>query len=115
MRIDTLSIDTLVVGGLVLLAMVGISVYGWRTLPPDARVPLHRGPGGFGNWQPKALALITYPVGGAVVFAIALTATFSAISRKPALGLIAPLAFLAIFFAQYFAVMAAIRNAGRND
>ena len=110
-----MSIDTVVLGVAVLLAMVGISVYGWVKLPPGARVPLHRGPGGYGNWQPKALALITYPVGGAVVFAIALTATFSAISRKPALGLIAPLAFLAIFFAQYFAVMAAIRNAGRND
>ena len=29
--------------------------------------------------------------------------------------LIAPLAILVIFFTQYFAVMAAIRNAGRND
>jgi len=115
MRIDTLSIDTLVVGVLVLLAMVGISVYGWRTLPPDARVPLHRGPAGFGNWQPKALALITYPVGGAVVFAIVLTATTSGKSGKTPLEVIAPLAILAIFFAQYFAVMAAIRKAGRND
>jgi hypothetical protein len=44
-----------------------------------------------------------------------MTATFSAITRKPALGLIAPLVFLVIFFTQYFAVMAAIRNAGRND
>ena len=82
MRIDTLSIDTLVVGALVLLAMVGISVYGWVTLPPDARVPVHRGPGGWGNWQPKAWALITYPVGGAVVFAIVLTATTRGKSGK---------------------------------
>jgi hypothetical protein len=51
-----------------------------------ARVPLHRGPAGFGNWQPKALALITYPVGGAIVFAIVLTTTFRAISGKPAFG-----------------------------
>ena len=108
-------IDTLVVGGLVLLAMVGISVYGWRTLPPDARVPLHRGPGGFGNWQPKARALITYPVGGAVVFAIVLTATTRGKSGKTPLEVIAPLAILAIFFTQYFAVMAAIRKASRND
>jgi hypothetical protein len=113
MRIDTLTIDTLVVGVLVLLAMVGISVYGWRKLPPDARVPVHRGPGGWGNWQPKARALITYPVGGAVVFAVVLTATSSA--KSSALELIAPLALLVIFFTQYFAVMAAIRNAGRND
>ena len=108
-------IDTCVGGVLVLLAMVGISVYGWRTLPPDARVPLHRGPGGFGNWQPKALALITYPVGGAVVFAIVLTATTHGKSGKTPLEAIAPLAILVIFFTQYFAVMAAVRNAGRDD
>jgi hypothetical protein len=115
MRVDTLSIDILVAGVLVLPAMVGISVYGWRTLPPDARVPLHRGLGGFGNWQPKALALITYPVGGAVVFAIVLTATTSGKSGKTTpFVVIATLAFLAIFFSQYFAVMAAIRNAGRH-
>jgi hypothetical protein len=106
-------IDALVVGVLVLLAMVGISVYGWRKLPPDARVPVHRGPGGWGNWQPRARGLITYPVGGAVVFAVVLTATSSA--KSSALELIAPLALLVIFFTQYFAVMAAIRNAGRND
>ena len=110
-----MSIDAVVVGVLVLLAMVGISVYGWVTLPSDVRIPVHRGPGGWGNWQPKARALITYPVGGAVVFAIALTATFRAISGKPAFGLIAPLALLVIFFTQYFAVMAAIRKAGRED
>ena len=102
-------------GVVILLAMVGISLYGWRTLPPDARMPLHRGPGGYGNCQPKARALITYPVGGAVVFAIVLTATTSGKSGKTPLEVIAPLAILAIFFAQYFAVMAAIRKAGRND
>ena len=108
-------IDAVVIGVAVLLSMVGISVYGWVKLPPGARVPLHRGPGGYGNWQPKALALITYPVGGAVVFAIVLTATTRGKSGKTPLEVIAPLAILAIFFTQYFAVMAAIRNAGRND
>ena len=108
-----MSIDAVVVGALVLLAMVGISVYGWVTLPSDARIPVHRGPGGWGNWQQKARALITYPVGGAVVFGVVLTATSRA--KSSALELIAPLALLVIFFTQYFAVMAAIRNAGRKD
>ena len=110
-----MSIGTVVAGVVVLLAMVGISIYGWVTLPTDARIPVHRGPGGWGNWQPKARALITYPVGGAVVFGIVLTATSRAKSGSTALELIAPLALLVIFFTQYFAVMAAIRNAGRND
>ena len=109
-----MSVGTVVTGGIVLLAMVGISVYGWVTLPPDARVPLHRGPGGYGNWQPKAIALITYPVGGAVVFAIVLTATSSAKSGKTASGFIAPLVMLVIAVTQYFAVRAAIGNGGRD-
>ena len=108
-------IDAVVIGVAVLLSMVGISVYGWVKLPPGARVPLHRGPGGYGNWQPKALALIAYPVVGAVVFAIILAKTWSEIPENAAFGLIAPLAILAIFFTQYFAVMAAIRKASRND
>jgi hypothetical protein len=110
-----MSIGTVVAGVVVLLAMVGISIYGWVTLPTDARIPVHRGPGGWGNWQPKARALITYPVGGAVVFAVVLTATSGAKSGKAAFGLIAPLALLVICVTQYFAVMAAIRNGGRND
>ena len=61
------------------------------------------------------LALIAYPVVGAVVFAIILAKTWSEIPENAAFGLIAPLVFLVIFFAHYFAVMAAIRNAGRND
>ena len=110
-----MSISTVVAGVVVLLAMVGISAYGWVTLPAGARVPLHRGPGGFGNWQPKALALIAYPVGGAVVFAIVVTATSSAESGKTASGIIAPLVLLVVAVTQYFAVRAAISNAGSND
>jgi hypothetical protein len=110
-----MSIGTVVAGVVVLLAMVGISAYGWVTLPPDARVPLHRGPGGYGNWQPKALALITYPVGGAVVFAIVLTATSSAKSGTTAAGIIAPLVLLVVAVTQYFAVRAAISSAAGSD
>jgi hypothetical protein len=107
-----MSIGTVVAGVVVLLAMVGISAYGWVTLPSDARIPVHRGPGGWGNWQPKARALITYPVGAAVVFAIVLTATSSAKSGRPDLGIIAPAAALVIAVTQYFAVRAAIGNGG---
>ena len=49
-----MSIDAVVVGALVLLAMVGISVYGWVTLPSDARIPVHRGPGGDGGYPGAA-------------------------------------------------------------
>jgi hypothetical protein len=95
--------------------MLGISVYGWVTLPPGARVPLHRGPGGYGNWQPKTIALITYPVAGAFVFAVVLTVTSSAKSGKTASAIIAPLVILVIAVTQYFAVRAAVSNGGRDD
>ena len=109
-----MSIGTVVAGVVVLLAMAGISAYGWVTLPSDARIPLHRGPGGWGNWQPKAMALITYPASAAVVFAILLTATSSAKSGKTASGIIAPLVALVIAVTEYYAVRVAIGNAGRD-
>jgi hypothetical protein len=34
-------IASLVIGGVILLAMIGVSCYGWVTLPADARVPIH--------------------------------------------------------------------------
>jgi hypothetical protein len=38
-------IAALVIGGVLLLAMIGVSWYGWITLPADARVPIHFGVG----------------------------------------------------------------------
>ena len=35
----------LVIGGVLLLAMFGVSWYGWVTLPADALVPIHFGAG----------------------------------------------------------------------
>jgi hypothetical protein len=101
-------------GVIVLLAIVGISVYGWVTLPPGARVPMHYGPGGYGNWQPKAIALISYPVVGALIFAVVLGATSKAASSgNAAPEVIAPLVVLIIAVTQYFAVRAAINDRGR--
>jgi hypothetical protein len=109
-----MTIGIVVAGVVVLLAMVGISAYGWVSLPSDARIPLHRGPGGWGNWQPKVTALITYPIGAAVVFAIVVIATSSGKSGKTAAGIIAPLAVLVIAVTEYLAVRAAIRNGSRE-
>jgi hypothetical protein len=103
-------------GVVVLLAIAGISVYGWVTLPPGARVPMHYGPGGYRNWQPKTIALISYPVIGAFVFAVVLGATSKAASSGNATPeVIAPLIILIIAITQYFAVRAAINNGDRVD
>lgn len=101
----------IVAAGLVTLVMVGISAWGAVTLPPDARVPVHHGLGGYSNWQPKALALITYPVIGLLVCGIVYV---SQSSGKPSATIIAPIALVIAACAQYGAVRAAIRQSGRN-
>ncbi len=62
-------IAVLVIGGVVLLAMIGVSWYGWVTLPADARVPVHFG-AGYNNFVPKRLGLIVHPAVGALVYVI---------------------------------------------
>jgi hypothetical protein len=58
---------TLAIGGVILLAMIGVSWYGAATLPSDARVPIH-----FGisyNWYvAKRVGLVMHPAVAAVVF-----------------------------------------------
>jgi hypothetical protein len=62
-------IAVLVIGGVILLAMIGVSWYGWITLPADARVPVHFG-AGYNNFVPKRLGLIVHPAVGALVYVI---------------------------------------------
>jgi hypothetical protein len=56
-------IAALVIGGVLLLAMIGVAWYGWITLPADALVPIHFGPG-YNNFVSKRLGLIMHPVAG---------------------------------------------------
>ena len=51
-------IAVLVIGGVLLLAMIGVSWYGWITLPADALVPIHFG-AGYNNFVSKR-PLLTY-------------------------------------------------------
>jgi hypothetical protein len=53
-------IAVLVIGGVLLLAMIGVSCYGWVTLPADAQVPIHFGTG-YNNFVSKRLGLIMHP------------------------------------------------------
>jgi hypothetical protein len=59
-----------VISGLLVGVMIGVSLYGSRILPPDARIPLHLGPGGYGSFASKTIGLIMFPVAGAVIFAL---------------------------------------------
>ena len=67
-------IAVLVIGGVVLLAMIGVSWYGWVTLPADARVPIHFGVG-YNNFVSKGLGLVMHPAAGAVVYVISIVTT----------------------------------------
>ena len=71
----------LVIGGVILLAMIGVSWYGAVTLPADARVPVHFGVS-YNNFVPKRAGLVIHPALGALVFLI-----IGIVSRgKPATG-----------------------------
>jgi len=59
----------LVIGGVILLAMIGVSWYGAVTLPADARVPIHFGVS-YNNFVPKRAGLIMHPAAGALIFVI---------------------------------------------
>ncbi len=58
-----------IIGGLILLAMVCVSSYGWVTLPADARVPIHFGIS-YNNFVPKRLGLVVHPAAGLLVYLI---------------------------------------------
>jgi hypothetical protein len=96
-----------IAAGVVVLAMVGISLWGAKALPPGALLPLHHGIGGYGNWKPKAIGLITYPVVG--LFLGGITAA-TATSSDPAAAILLPIAMLAITFGQYRAIQVALRE-----
>jgi hypothetical protein len=67
-------IAVLIFGAVVLLAMIGVSWYGWVTLPADARVPIHFGVG-YNNFVPKTFGLIMHPVAGVVIYVISIVTT----------------------------------------
>ncbi len=75
-------IAVLAIGGAVLLAMIGVSWYGWVTLPADARVPVHFG-AGYNNFVPKRLGLIVHPAVGALVYIITAVAAHHSAKAAP--------------------------------
>lgn len=61
---------SLVVCGVLVGCMIGVSLYGARMLPADARIPLHYGLGSYNSFAPKTAGLIMWPAGGALIFGI---------------------------------------------
>jgi hypothetical protein len=108
---------TLIIDTVLLLAIVGVSVYGAVTLPNDAELPLHLGPAGYTNWQRKNFALVLWP---ALAVAVYLILVVSGHGQQGTSGRGLPLPIgltvvLAIMLASHVgALNVAIRRGGRR-
>ncbi len=102
-------IAVLVIGGVLLLAMIGVSWYGWVTLPADALVPVHFG-ASYNNFVSKRLGLIIHPAAGVVVYVISALATHHSSKSSPAF--IAPLVMCVLLAVQVGAIKVARTKSG---
>jgi hypothetical protein len=104
----------LLAGGLLILVMIGIAGYGWVTLPPDARVPIHHGIGSYNNYVSKRAGLVTWPMAGLLVYAILIAVAGHAIApnhaSRPVALIILLVALAAVSAAQAGAIRAARRS-----
>ncbi len=110
-----MTVVSLAIGGLLLAVMIGISCYGAVSLPSDARVPLHYGIGSYNNFASKTTALILWPAGGALIFALLTALSVHAIKpNHPGGGapaIITPIALAIITATQWGAISLAKKNA----
>jgi hypothetical protein len=105
----------LVIGGVLWLAMVGLSCYGWLTLPAGARVPVHFG-AGYNNFVPKGLGLVIHPAIGGLVYVIIVVANASHATHGPSLPVevILPLVMCLLLVVQAGAIRVARRRSGSD-
>jgi hypothetical protein len=75
-------IAALVIGGVLLLAMVAAAGYAIRTLPADARVPLHAGTPEYSVWLSKRAGLAVWLGIGMAAFAVFAALTVSGIASN---------------------------------
>ena len=114
-----MAIVGLVVGGVLLLAMTGVSIRGWLTLPADARVPVHGGIGGYSNYVSKKPGLILWPTAGALIYAIFAGIFVGAVHPNHASAgaslLILPIVLAVLLAVQMGAIRAANRGVGAGS
>ena len=78
----------LIIDGVLLLAIIGVSLYGAAALPSGAQVPVHFGPAGYNRWLPKKTGLAIWPALGVMAYVIiVVTARDKGIHGSPATGL----------------------------
>ena len=110
---------SLVVGGLLVPAIVSVTIYGWLKLPSDARVPVHHGLGSYDNYRSKTVGLLTWPVVGVVVYGILIAVASDSLqpnhASKATALIILPVALIIIFILEIGAIRAASRIAGPSS
>ena len=110
-----------VISGLLVGVMIGISLYGSRILPPEARIPLHLGPAGYGSFASKTTGLIVFPVTGVAILALLTAVSAHAIKANHGGAgtvplIILPIALAVIVAVQWGAIAVARRNTtARSD
>ena len=107
----------LVVCGLLLGCMIGISVYAARALPSDARIPIHYGLGSYNNFASKTVGLIMWPAAGVVAYAIFAATGAGAVRPHGHAGssiFILPVVFVLLVVAQIGAIRTAL-GSGQDE
>ena len=106
---------TLIIDGVLLFVMIGVSLYGASALPPGARVPIHFGPASYNHWVPKNVGLTLWPAAGTVIYAIlVITARGQRVNGGPGppAGLTVALAVMLV--TQVGALWAALSRSGHD-
>ncbi len=104
-----MNLATLIIDSVLLFGIVGVSVYGARVVPPGVRLPMHFGPGGYGNWQSRNLVLLSWPV---VAVAIYVYVAVSARNHGTSIPVALTFALLLMLVNSAGAIRAALRRSG---
>ncbi len=102
-------IAALGIGGVILLAMIGVSRYGWVTLPADAQVPIHFG-AGYNNFVSKRVGLVVHPAAGVLVYVLSAVTTDDSHKAPPVF--IFPLVMCVLLIVQVGAIRLARGRSG---
>jgi hypothetical protein len=104
-----MSSTALIIDGVAVLAMIGVSLYGRASLPPGAQIPVHFGPGGYNRWVSKNAGLTLWPAIGVLVYVILIVTSRDAGTHgSPTIGL--TIALCVILVTQIGALAVALRR-----
>jgi hypothetical protein len=109
-----MAVAGLIVGGLLVFAMIGVSVRGWLTLPSDARVPVRHGLRGYARYLSKTAGLVTWAAAGIVIYGLDLGVFAEGVATHYR-GTGAPLFLPAVLAGLIPVQIGAIRAAGRTS